>query len=242
MIIGGKKLVKILKNLKNLAKPGINLLQIERKAWELMQREGGNPSFLSVNGYSHATCLNVNDGLVHGIPRDYILKEADLLNIDMGFFYKGYHTDLAQSLIVSYSPENYPEKVKFLKAGINALNKAIRISFEGNFVGSISAKIQENIEKSGFAAASNYTGHGIGKNLHEAPLIPCILNSNINATPPLKSGMTLAIEVIYMMGRSNTIIESDNWTVRTADRSLAACFEKTIVVGKRNPLILTDWD
>lgn len=241
MKIGGAKLVKILTVLEQMAEPGVNLLDIERKAWFLIEKSGGKPSFAQVLGYNQATCLNVNDGLVHGLPKDYQLKEGDLLNIDIGFFYKGFHTDLAKSLIVAQQARKWHAKGDFLKIGERALDEAIKLAVTGNFVGTISAKIQKMIEGAGYHCSWSYTGHGIGKKLHQPPVIPCILVNKIEQTFRLATGMTLAIEVIYMRGTGETKVDKDGWTVRSADGSWASCFEKTVAVGKKEATVLTPW-
>jgi methionyl aminopeptidase len=240
MVIGGRKLVKILNKLETMAKPGTNLLTIEKKANDLILKEGGQPSFKMVQDYSNATCLNVNDGLVHGIPRNYSLKEGDVLNIDIGMLYQGFHTDLAKSMIVSSNPGKYPEKEQFLLAGKEALSQAIGKARPGNFVGDISQTIEEVIEEAGYRCSRIYTGHGISTHLHEQPFIPCVLMMKPKKTPVLKDKMTVAIEIIYMIGTDQSRIDSDGWTVRTSNGNLGACFEKTIAVG-RKPIILTDW-
>lgn len=242
MAIGGKKLTQILNELVAMAKPGTNLLKIERKAWMFIEKSGGYPSFAKVPGYAFATCLNVNDGVVHGIPQDYVLKEGDLLNIDIGFFYKGYHTDCAKSLIVTESLEkSYPHLKKFLRTGEKALHETMKMAIAGNYVGHLSAKIQETIEKAGYRTVKQYSGHGIGKKLHESPTIPCVLNTALEKTPVLSYNMTIAIEVIYTMGKPELKVMPDGWSVKTIDGSLAACFEKTVAVNKNGPIIITDW-
>lgn len=239
---GGQKLVKILADLEKLAKPGVNLLKIEHQAWQLIEKQGGYPSFAKVPGYTFATCLNVNDGVVHGIPSDYNLKEGDLLNIDIGFFYKGYHTDYAKSLIVTEGKEkNYPHLKKFLRTGEKTLNEAIKMAKAGNYVGHVSAKIQEIIEKTGYRTVKQYSGHGIGKNLHEPPTIPCVLNTTLEKTQILSYNMTIAIEVIYTMEKTEVKVSPDGWSVKTVNGSLAACFEKTVLVSKEEPLVITPW-
>ncbi len=242
MRVGGQKLSQILNELAAMAKPGVNLLKIERKAWLLIEKSGGYPSFAKVPGYNFATCLNVNDGLVHGIPQDYILKEGDLLNIDIGLFYKGYHTDCAKSFIITNGQEkDYAALEKFLSAGQEALYETIKLAKVGNYVGQLSAKIQKIIEGAGYRPAKHYSGHGVGNQLHEAPLIPCILNTPLEKTPILSYNMTLAIEVIYMMGQGEVRVMPDGWSVKTIDGSLAACFEKTVAVTQDKPIIITDW-
>lgn len=242
MTIGGKKVSQILNELVTMAKPGTNLLKIERRTWTLMEKSGGYPSFARVPGYTFATCLNLNDGVVHNIPQDYNLREGDLLNIDVGFFYKGYHTDCAKSFIITADNEKkYLKLRKFLAAGQKTLAAAIKLAVTGNYVGHISGKIQKLIEGSGYWCVKNYTGHGIGKDLHEPPPIPCLLTTSIEKTPPLSYNMTMAIEVIYTLEKTDTKITEDGWSVRTANGSLAACFEKTVLVNKNQALILTPW-
>ncbi len=241
MQVGGRKLADILNKLEALAKPGINLLEIEKEAWVLIRKSGGRASFAQVPGYRWATCLSVNSGLVHGIPKDYELKEGDLLNIDIGLLYKGFHTDNAKSFVIGGNKKSYKEKEQFLKAGRKALKRAIKEAVEGKFVGHISRAIQQTIESKGFFCAQKYTGHGVGDRLHQSPLIPCILNTQIEKTPCLSLGTTIAIEVIYMRGEKGTKVDEDGWTVKTVDNSWAACFEKTVAVGRKKPIILTPW-
>jgi len=237
---GGRKLAQILLTLEKTAQPGVNFLAIERLAWKLIDKAGGYPSFARVPGYSWATCLNLNDGLVHGVPRDYLARSGDLLNIDIGMFYKGYHTDCAKSFIVG-NAEKFPGKMAFLAAGCKALAESIKLAYSDNRVGQISAKIEEVVKRNGFKTTNNYTGHGVGAKLHQPPSIPCIAPQQLEKTPLLSYDMTIAVEVIYMMGKRQTRVEKDGWTVKTADGSVAACFEKTIAVGKDKPLVLTDW-
>lgn len=248
---GGKLLSGILKQLCQQAKPGVNLLEIEKKARHLIKKTGGKPSFKMVKSYQWATCLNINEGVVHGVPKDYSLKPGDLLTIDVGLFYKGFHTDSSCTIKVK-SPRRtslrgrQKAKVKsnkkvdnFLKTGRKALKEAIKVAIPGNHVGHISAKIQEIIEGAGYVCIRTLTGHGIGKKLHEPPLIPCFLKEEIRETPKLKKGMTLAIEVIYAEGSPNVVTDKkDGWTVKTDDGKIAAVFEESIVVLDK-PQVLT---
>ena len=242
MKIGGQKLAGILDKLESIARPGINLLQIERKAWQMIEKAGGYPGFAKVPGYSYATCLSLNDTLVHGIPKDYFLKEGDVLNIDIGLVYKNHNSDCAKSFIIGNKKQkDYKQKNIFLDTGKKALKKAIAKAVAGNHIGDISQAIQEEIEKKGFYCSRKYTGHGIGEKLHQPPSIPCILRGKIADTPILKEGMALAIEVIYMLKKSETKVLPDGWTVKTKKGCLAACFEKMVLIRKSSPIILTDW-
>ncbi len=235
---GGKKLSAILVELFNFAKEGINLLELESKAVRLIKESGGEPGFMKVPNYHWATCLNINDEVVHGVPKDYFLKNKDVLNIDIGLFYKGFHTDMSGTIFISNKKDKGIEK--FLETGKKALKLAEKEAKDGNRVGNISQKIQEVIEKNGYNCARNLTGHGIGRNLHEEPTIPCILNKPIDETPIFKKGMTLAIEVIYTQGEPELIMNpKDGWTIKTKDGKISAVFEETIVISKNRPVVLT---
>lgn len=234
---GGRMLAQILSQLSKKAKVGINLLEIEKKACKLIKKTGGKPSFKMVSNYNWVTCLNINEGVVHGVPRNYELKREDLLTIDIGLFYKGLHTDTSYTLRVQ--TQNSKKIDGFLETGRRALRKAIKEAIPGNHVGHISAKIQEIIEGAGNSCIRTLTGHGIGQKLHEPPSVPCFLKGEIKETPKLKKGMTLAIEVIYAKGAPEVVTDkNDDWTIKTADGKMAAVFEETIAVLKK-PLILT---
>lgn len=241
---GGKKLAAVMEQLFAFAKPGINLLDIEKKALQLIKLTGGEPGFSRVPGYHWATCLNLNEEIVHGIPRDYLLKSGDLLNIDIGLFYQGFNTDMSFTGIISNKAGylNLPAQKKmkrFLLTGRKTLDEAIRQARPGNRVGHISKKIQEIIEGAGYNCARNLTGHGIGRQLHEPPFIPCILTEAIRKTPKLKPGMTLAIEIIYMLGKPELVTNADKWTIKTKNGKISAVFEATIALTKDGCLVLT---
>ncbi|MBU1085579.1 MAG: type I methionyl aminopeptidase [Candidatus Beckwithbacteria bacterium] len=239
MAEGGAKLHQIKEDLKKISKPGVRLSEIEAKAQTLIKKAGGKPSFAMVPGYSWATCINLNEGLVHGIPDDKQLKLGDLVSIDVGIFYKGFHTDSCISFIVG-NLTDYPKKQEFLETGQQALDLAIKQAKIGNHIGHISKIIQEIIEAKGYNVSRNFTGHGISTVLHEQPMIPCFLEGEIKNTPAITKNQTLAIEVIYMAGNSDTITDKkDNWTVVTKDNQIAGIVEHTIAVTGSDPVILT---
>lgn len=236
---GGKKLKTIRLALKQMAEPGVKLKDIEAKAQELITKCGGQPSFAMVEGYDWATCINLNHGLVHGVPDDKIIQPGDIVTIDVGLFLKGFHTDSSVSFIAG-NENDYPQKQKLLKAGQLALKKSIQKAKPGNRIGHISATMQKVIETSGYNVARNLTGHGLGKTLHEAPSVPCFKKFPIKETPLIKPGLVIAIEAIYMAGDFETITDpKDNWTIITKDRKDAAMFEHTIAVTGSGPVILT---
>lgn len=231
---------KALKKTINNAKLGVSLKDLEKIADGEIKLLGGESAFKTVEGYFYTTCLCVNDEVVHGIPRDIILKEGDLLSIDLGSIYQGWYTDAAWSVLIQGKGKREKgEKEKFLKVGEEALWKAIDQAIEGNRIGDISAAIQEIIEGANYSVVRTLIGHGVGQKLHEPPEIPGI---GMKGTGPiLKSGNTLAIEVIYTSGKPDVLVKDDGWTVVTKDGSLGGLFEMSIIVGREKSEILTDW-
>lgn len=235
---GGRRLATILQELLTQSVPGTSLLALEAHAKKRIEEEGGQPSFTTVEGYPFVTCLCINEEVVHGMPRDYALRDGDVLTIDIGMMYQGLHTDTASSILIGSTKD--VKKVQFLKTGETALAKAIEAAHAGNRVGDISNAIQSTIEASGYHVVKDLTGHGVGKVLHEEPMIHEYVRGDIGRTPLLVSGMTLAIEVIYALGQGSIIYKSDDgWTLESKDRSLTATFEHTILVGDGKSDVLT---
>lgn len=214
------------------AKNGVTLMELEKIAAAKIQSQGAKPAFKTVDNYPYATCLTLNDELVHGLPREIILKTGDLLSIDLGAMYQGFCTDVAWSILIG-GGENY-----FLNIGERALWQAIDQAVVGNRVGDISLAIQTVVERAGFSVTRSLIGHGVGKKLHEPPEIPGF--GVAGSGPLLCEGMTLAIEVIYTGGKPDVVVAPDNWTIKTADQSLGGLFEMTVIVGKV-PEVITDW-
>jgi methionyl aminopeptidase len=243
---GGRKLALVFGEVVRKIKPGVSLKQLNDLAEELIIKQGGFPSFKTVKGYRWATCININEGVVHGIPNEYQIKDGDLVSLDMGMLYKGFHTDMARTLWVQNPKCKFPaspagrQNPKFLEAGKEALKAAVKAAKAGNRVGHISATIEKVIRKAGFSPVEDLTGHGVGKKLHEDPQIPCFLAQPINKTPVLQPGMTLAIEVIYTWGKPDLVLAEDSWTIKTADGKPAGLFENTVLVTKKEPVVLTD--
>lgn len=247
MRVGGEKIGAILLQLLEKAQPGVSLLDIETLADQLIQLSGGTASFRTVKGYNWATCMCVNDVVVHGIPTKYVLKDGDVLTIDVGLFYQGFHTDTAWTKIIEkkldFALESLAlvsEKEKFLAVGEEAMWQGISQARAGNRVGHISQAVQKIIEGAGFGVVKTLVGHGVGQELHEAPQIPGFVKVPIESTPLLVSGMTIAVEVIYARGRGAVVyVNDDGWSIGTRDGSLAAVFEHTIVITDGKPEVLT---
>lgn len=229
----GQISAKALKTVLEAAKPGITLRELDKIAEEVITKAGAEPGFKKVSGYNFTTCLNINNELVHGLPRDIKLRQGDKLSVDLGACLEGWNTDTAWSIIVGEEP-NF-----FLKVGEKALWSAIDLVKEGRHLGDIGHTIQSIIEGAHFSISHTLIGHGVGKSLHEAPEVPGFGEPNSGLV--LKAGMTIAIEIIYAAGSAEGVVGPDNWTVMTADGSLGGLFEMTVIVKTDGYEVITDW-
>jgi len=229
MLAAGAILSKVIKEIEPQIVPGITTLELDAKAEQLIRKYGGEPGFKKVPGYSWATCLSVNEIVVHGIPNRYKLAKNDLLKFDIGVFYEGYHTDYGNTYCLGNQPT--PEIAHFLSAGKETLNQAIKLVKAGQYIGQVSDLIEKSIHKAGYEIIYNLTGHCVGRELHEDPLIPQFLEQPLKKTPRFEAGTAYAIEIIYSFNDSE-IRESgtDGWSLRTKNRSLSAFWENTLFV------------
>lgn len=254
---GGRILAQVLDEVLKNVKVGVSELELDKLAEKLILEKGATPGFKKVEGYKHTICISTNDVVVHGIPTVYKLKEGDVVGIDCGVYYKGFHTDSAHTVRVQSSPlrsaeQNFEGQAKlktqkydkidsFLKTGEKAMWEGIKAARFGNRVGDISRAIQEIVEGEGYAVVRSLIGHGVGRQLHEEPEVPGFLYEPILKTPLLKIGMTIAIEVIYNMGKSDVeYCNGDGWTIKSKDNSLSGLFERTIAIAKEGTIILTN--
>lgn len=236
MAEGGKRLARIKGKLRDAVSPGVSAFEVEDLALRLMEREDVSPSFKMVPGYSWATCINVNDGLVHGIPKkEVIFKKGDLVSVDVGTYYKGFHTDTSFSMYLGKEKQ----VMKFLDAGESAIREAISKVIVGNRIWDISEAVEKNIKKSGYKPIRALVGHGIGRNLHEKPEVPCFTYGKRQDSPIIREGMTLAIEVMYVMGSPEIKRETDGWTISTHDGKISALYEETVAATADGPSVLT---
>lgn len=237
MAEGGKKLGRIKNKLAQSVKEGANAKEIEDLAVKLIKKEGGKPSFKMVPDYYWATCVNVNDGVVHGIPKkEIVFRKNDLVSIDVGIFYKGFHTDTSVTVGISLSKE----RKAFLEAGKEALKAAIKEAKVGNRIYDISEKMEKIITKHNLSPVRALVGHGVGRKLHEEPQIPCFVATGRENTPEIPEGAVLAIEAMYTKGDPELVLEKDEWTIATRDGKIASLFEETVAVTASGPLILTE--
>jgi len=221
--------------LRELIKPGISTAEIDSKGEEFIRKQGAEPSFLGYMGYPASVCVSINDEVVHGIPsKDRFLKEGDIVSLDIGAFYEGFNGDAARTFPVGEISE---EAKKLLKVTKEALMKGIEQALYKNRLSDISHAVQTHVENNNFSVVREYVGHGIGRDMHEAPQIPNF--GSPGHGPLLKEGMTLAIEPMVNVGDFKVKTLDDDWTVVTEDGSLSAHFEHTIAINKNGPEILS---
>ena len=233
---GGQVLARIRDELATWVEPGFSFDQIEKRATALIKQAGMKPSFSTVAGYHWTTCVMTNDELCHGIPqKDRKIKPSDLVTIDLGLINQGYHLDTTVSFQVE--PKT-PQVQEFLVVGRKALKKAINKVKAGVRVYQVSQAMERVLVRHNCGVVYQLTGHGVGRELHMDPVIPCV------ATPDSKrdiltEGQTIAVEVMYTQGEPHLELDKDGWTYKTVDGSLAAMFEETVLVTKKGHEILT---
>jgi len=223
---------------RQLIRPGVTTAELDAAAEEVIRSHGAVPAFLGYPGpypYPATLTVSINEELVHGIPGKRKLREGDIVSIDCGNIYKGFVADSAFSMGVG---EISPEARKLLEVTEQALYEGIRQMRPGNRVGDISAAIQKYVEQFGYNVPREYTGHGVGREMHEAPQVPNFGRAGRGIV--LRPGMTLAIEPMVLMGTYRTRVLSDQWTVVSADGALTAHFEHSIAVTDGEPYILTE--
>ncbi|AXK51029.1 type I methionyl aminopeptidase [Spiroplasma alleghenense] len=235
MKIAGKILGQALKMLEEMIKPGINCLDLDKAFLEFITSKGCTSNFFGYYDYPAHICVSINEQLIHGIPQNRTIQDGDIVSIDTGCVYEGYHADAAITKICGM-PKNEKD-IKLVNDTKKSLELAIEQVRDGVRIGTISATVQKFIEQNGFQLPTDFAGHGIGTAMHEDPLIP---NTGVADTGMrLKAGMTICIEPMVQVSTSKTITAKDNWTVISADNSMAAHFEHTILVTEEGCEILT---
>ncbi len=231
-----KLVMEILSILKNMVTPGLNIEKLEKKALYLSEKGGGVPAFKGYNGYPSALCVSINEVIIHGIPELRILKEGDIVGIDFGILLDGFYGDAAITV-----PVGKVDKLgmKLMEVTEQALYEGIRRATLGNRIGDVSYAIQSFVEKHEFSVIREFTGHGIGKELHEDPCIPNYGKPGTGVV--IEKGMTFALEPMVTAGGFEVDILSDGWTAVTKDRSLSAHFEHTIAIRKEGVEILSQF-
>ena len=215
---------------------GVTTAQIDREIKKCILSHGAKPSFLGYGGFPASACISVNEEIIHGIPSSSrILKNGDLVKIDVGAFYKGYHGDCAATFTVGEVSEEAKKLVEVTKQSFYEGVAAIK---DGARIGDVGAAIESYVKKFGFTVVRDYIGHGIGRSLHEDPEVPNY--GNAGHGPRLRPGMTLAIEPMVNAGDFKVRVLDDEWTVVTKDGKLSAHYENTVAITDNGVLILTD--
>ncbi len=231
----GKLLAKTHEELKNAIRPGMSTLEIDQLGEKIIRGFGCIPSFLNYNGFPASICVSVNDEVVHGIPsKDRILMEGDIVSLDAGLIYKGYHADAARTYGVG---KVSAEAQKLMDVTQQSFFEGIKMAKDGNHLHDISNAIADYCESFGYGVVRDLVGHGIGKNLHEDPQIPNFRQRRRGIK--LQKGMTLAIEPMINEGTYEVAWLDDDWTVVTDDGTLSAHYENTILITDGEPEILT---
>ena len=218
-----------------MVKPGVTTQEIDKAVQQFIKQHGAVPSFLGYNGFPGSCCISVNDEVIHGIPGKRVLKEGDIVSIDVGAYIGGYHGDCAATFACGEISE---EAKRLIEVTEQSFYEGLRYAKEGCRVSDISAAVQRYVEKEGFSIVREYVGHGIGRNLHEAPEVPNY--GEPGRGPRLLRGMTLAVEPMVNAGTAAIQNMSDGWTVKTKDGKYSAHYENTILITEGDPELLTD--
>jgi len=217
-----------------MVRPGVSTKAIDHAVHEFIVGQGAKPSFLNYNGFPASACISVNSTVIHGIPGGYILKEGDIVSVDVGAYYKGFHGDCAQTFACGAIST---EAQKLIDVTTQSFFEGIQNATKGKRVQDISHAIQTYVESNGFAVVRSFVGHGVGRHLHEEPEVPNY--GNPGRGPRLLPGMTIAVEPMVNVGTYDVRVLKDGWTTVTADGKLSAHYENTVLITDGEPEILT---
>lgn len=218
--------------------PGVTTREIDRAVYRYIKSQGAEPSFLNYQGYPASVCISVNDEVIHGIPGSRVLREGDIVSVDVGAYKDGYHGDCAAT---------YPcgqisaEAQRLIEVTRQSFFEGLRFAREGYRLPDLSGAIQRYVESNGFSVVRDYVGHGIGTEMHEAPEIPNYVDPRMGR-PRFLRGMTIAVEPMVNAGTHRVRVMKDGWTVKTADGKLSAHYENSILITDGEPELLTDPD
>lgn len=231
----GRILAKTHEELGKVLKPGMSTWDIDHLGEEIIRSYGCIPSFLNYQGYPASICVSVNDEVVHGIPsKEHLLQEGDIVSLDAGVIYKGYHSDAARTYGIG---EILPEAGKLIEVTRQSFFEGIKFAKAGNHLNDVSSAIEAYVKQFGYGVVEDLVGHGIGAHLHEDPEIPNFAQRRRGIK--LRPGMTLAVEPMINIGSSDVVWLDDNWTVVTEDGSLSAHYENTILITAGEPELLS---
>ena len=220
---------------RDMVKPGVTTAQINKAVFQFIKEQGAIPSFLHYNGYPASVCVSVNDEIIHGIPGKRVLQEGDIVSVDVGAFIGGFHGDCAGTYPCGQVSD---EALRLIRVTQQSFFEGIKYAREGYRLSDISAAVQAYVEANGFSVVREYVGHGIGRQMHEAPEVPNY--GKPGHGPRLLRGMTIAVEPMVNGGTAAIKQMPDGWTVRTADGKNAAHYENTVLITAGEPELLTD--
>jgi len=233
----GRLVAEALQLLSDIAEPGLTTEQLDRAAGDLIRKRGGTPAFKGYRGFPANICASINEEIVHGIPGPRKLREGDLLKIDIGAVWDGYYGDGAVTVAIGEVSELARDLMQLTREALNVGIAAIRA---GVSINDVARPIQKMVEERGYSVVRDYSGHGIGRALHEDPRVPNYVERRmLSRDPVLPEGAVIALEPMVNVGRPQTELLDNGWTVVTRDRKLSAHFEHTVAVGAEGPVILT---
>ena len=236
MKIAGRITAEALMVARELIRPGISTKEIDTNIRRYIEKSGATPSFLGYGGFPGSACISVNEQVIHGIPSDkVILKEGDIVKIDVGARYRGYNGDSARTFPVGKVSD---EALRLISVTEKSFWEAMKVAKSGNRVGDIGSAVENFVISNGFSVVRTYTGHGLGRELHEEPEIPNW--GKVGRGARLYSGMTVAIEPMVNLGTEDVRVLNDGWTVVTCDGKLSAHYENSIAITDGDPIILTE--
>ena len=216
--------------------PGVTTREIDKEVFRFIKSKGAVPSFRGYNGYTANVCISVNDEVIHGIPGSRVLREGDIVSVDVGAFKDGFHGDCAGTYPCGKISE---EAQRLIDVTRQSFFEGIRYAREGYRLPDLSGAIERYVEANGFSVVREYVGHGIGTRMHEAPEVPNYVEPKAGR-PRFLRGMTIAVEPMVNAGRAGVIVMPDGWTVKTADGRLSAHYENSILITDGDPELLTD--
>ena len=219
----------------DMVKPGVTTQQIDKAVYHFIKSQGATPSFLNYNGYPASVCVSVNDEIIHGIPGKRVLKEGDIVSVDVGAYIGGFHGDCAGTYPCGQVSD---QALDLIRVTQQSFFEGLKFAREGYRLSDISHAVQEYVESHGYSVVREYVGHGIGRRMHESPEVPNF--GNPGHGPRLLRGMTIAVEPMVNAGSAAIRQMSDGWTVKTADGRNAAHYENTILITDGDPELLTD--
>lgn len=233
----GRIVAEVLEAMKELVRPGVSTKQLDEEAEKIIRSFGAEPSFKGYGGYPASICCSIDDEVIHGIPaRERILKEGQIISIDVGAYKDGYHGDAARTYGVGKISE---QDEKLIKACEESFFQGLQVLKPQVYLYDVSKAIQKSVKRSGFEVVRDYTGHGIGKQMHEDPLVPNYRPLSLSRGIRLKPGMAIAIEPMITAGSHKVITKSDGWTVVTLDGKKAAHYENSVLITEEGYEILT---